>query len=520
MLSQDEIGRVLEEAYPRIEAHPGLRAEFAAGRTEFFWGGAPPPGGELRLLEWFVLERPSPTLGGVPVAIWGRAEGGRSFSGSEDVWTALQDSMAGVFEVTSEGMGGTCWVRDLFTLGQHPMAGGMDGSKFRPGDLLVGRVYPEASGTFVASRAAAVFRSPALRAALEKDLADMRRVRRGVLRVQQIELERLFHVALTAERGEASNGRQKAVAKLVLLGLGDDVSTRVVDRVVRGAASGQGDAVTEALNRLAFESSIDLEAAREALLELWEAERAREERLEAPGDAQTALEEFDRGRREGKSLELLFRDLERNLGIEDAQADEDSAGEEDEPVDPPGIVAGLIEEFLWDLARSHGAEHAAQREGLRIFGDYAAGVASTEELGRLHPIDFSARWLLDETDLDAPAASALIGFLAEFCAWLALEHDVDLGPGLDSILGNIREAMPRLTAARVARADVTGEVATVVQSSGAGLEVRLRDGASRLLGGPSGVLPGDVVRLDPNGSQAVRVYPAELALVLGGKRDV
>ena len=158
-------------------------------RGEFFGdpGAAGTPGAEVRHLEWFLLERPSEALGGIPAHVRQAEWRAALPAESAEVPASLRESLPGAFEVTALIGAEGVWVRDLFTQGEHPVAGTRAAGTLAAGDLLVGRLFPAGGGTFLLSPGVAVFRNTALLAAVRTDLQEMRRVRRGVLRVQQLE---------------------------------------------------------------------------------------------------------------------------------------------------------------------------------------------------------------------------------------------------------------------------------------------------------------------------------------------
>src|SRR5262245_50396327 len=152
MLSWDSIERGFEALLGLLEADPRVAREFEQSRAEFFEDAtaARGPGAERRHLEWFLLERPSETLGSVPVQAWQLGLDEVRASAGELKASFLQ-SLAGAFEVTSIVSGEGLWVRDLFTQGEHPVAEAGALGTIEAGDLLVGRLFPAGGGTFLLS---------------------------------------------------------------------------------------------------------------------------------------------------------------------------------------------------------------------------------------------------------------------------------------------------------------------------------------------------------------------------------
>jgi hypothetical protein len=527
MTSAEEITSSLERCYSLVAGDPGLRADFRASRSEFFPHpeGEQVPGAELRHLEWFLLERPSPVLGSVPLVAWTRGEGDELHAMSAGLRAALLSSIPGAFEVTSIDDGGGSWVRDLFTQGEHPLASTPVSSDLQAGDLLVGRLFPASEDVFVASPAAVVYRSSVLLSAVRADLDAMRKARRGVLRIQQLELERLFlGRGLELRRPPSSSDfRERARAGLVALGVAEERVTRILAHVRRAVSRGTSSEVTELLNQLAFETHVDLERARQILVETWEEERRFKERPTKNDDVRAALEVFDRGRGEGKDLDSLFSELERSLGLE-SEPTEEEQGEDSDTPEFPGIVRALVEEFLWDQEREKGVEHARRLEGLRVLGEYARDIGVLEELGRVRLLDFSARWLLDEPRLSARELEEVLDALAEFCVWAEEIHDIPLKREFEATLQELRPSVVRLAGVRRDEVVRPGELGRVVRADSDFVEVQFGDNQvcrPRSDESASQVRAGDLVRLDPSRALILAAYPPELAeLVPKGGRGL
>src|SRR5688572_9035793 len=456
MLAWPSIEQGLDRFLELVRADPRVREEFERSRGEFFSGAASRGSlDQLRHLEWFLLERPSSALGSTPAQAWQerwRAE--LPVSGGELV-AALLHSIPGAFEVSSLVPSEGLWVRDLFTLGEHPVAEAGAATNLAVGDMLVGRLFPAGAGTFLLSPSVSVFRNPALLAAVRRDLEEMRAVRRGVLRVQQLELERIFHrpgaVAVVPGTEEV---RARVASDLRRQGLTPKVVAGLLERVKAAARTADGRVITDILNGLAFETGVDLSQTRLALIELWDSERG------PPGaqagqdpastgseaDARAALAAFDRGRSEGKDLEQLFRELERDLGLDESE--EPASEEQDEVPDFSGVIAAVVEEFLWDAEREQGAERAKRWSVLRTLGNYGRDIGVFEELGSARLLDFT-RWILDESGLAGVAeVETLLEALTSFCQWCEERHDLPLWHQFGSTLDSLRTSLPRHLALR------------------------------------------------------------------------
>lgn len=447
MLSWKPIELGLERLLELVRGHARVQEEFERSRKEFFVdvSSSRTPLAELRHLEWFLLERPSPELGGIPVQVW-QAELG-SLPVARELGASLLQSIPGAFEVTSILEGEGLWLRDLFTLGEHPLSEIEATQAMEAGDLLVGRLFPAGAGTFLPSPAVAVFRNPVLVAAVRRDLEAMRAARRGVLRIQQLELERLFHGRsswpLAGE--ETADVFARARDALQEHGLGPEIVEEIVARILDTPMPARGRVITETLDTLAFETQVDLESTRLLLVELaGEAERVDQETETnaAAASVVEALEAFDRGRAEGKDLQQLFRELERDLGVE---GEEEHDSEED-PGGPElqGVIGAVIEEFLWEMERERGPEQARSWGVLRVLGEYASDIGVFEELGPARLLDFSARWVLDESGLgDSKAVESLLESLEAFCRWCEERQELPLWSQFGATLAGLRDSLPR-----------------------------------------------------------------------------
>ncbi len=511
---------------------PELEEELQTSFAEFTSLAPQAPGAALaaqRHFEWFLLERPSSHLGGIPAEILRDAWIARAGPEEKDFGEVFLTSIAGVFEISSTGPGAVLWVRDLFGLGEHPVEEPEAASELLPGDLLVGRLFPAGQGVFHLSAAVMCFRNPRLVEAVREDLQRMRAVRRGVLRVQQIELERLFFSARVAEEQHSTRVDQAALSasaldRLQRAGLSPSEARAAVDRAL---AARSGTDVTDLLNELAFETTADLAEARNALVELWTSKRSQELVSQVPAnpaqepsdDVQSALAAFDQGRAAGKDLEELFAALARDLGIGDLDDEEEDATSPDFP----GVVAAMVEEFLWDVGREEGPAAVETLEPIWLFARYGSGIGVFENLGQNDLVDFCARWLLDESGLtEADDYRSAIQALERFCRWCEEHHSIALFSALQPNLEALLEAVPRLSRARpylVPRAP-EHESFEVLRSDPERFELRRLSGGEMLRpdAHPAAALlrPGELVRgsLQARSLQASAVYPAQLWTLL------
>ena len=565
--NETDLEHALGALLSAVLEHPAGAQEWAAARREFgalsasAGAGAPArlPGPDAagdsgtsdptveaalaqalrRAEEWFVLERHSPGLGGVPIEL--SLHGGLDLDDDpeEDALAALLASTASVFEVTGVNAGEGVWVRDLLAFGEHPLIEPEGSRSLAVGDLLVGRLFPVGDELYRISRAAGVFRSPALKEALGRDLEQARSGRRGVVRLASPELERMFF----GPSPEQERRRVAAIARGVLVRGG--LSGAEVEAIFARLAStpfdgrmlpGGSDAVGDIMAELAFDTEVDLEPTRAALLELWPLMSPRPAAAEAPGaaplqaegerrrTAADAMAAFDRGRAEGRDLEELFRQLERDLELEEGSQSTDATHPEDDPEagapDFPGVVGAMVEEYLWELERERGAHAAELQAILRKLSVFAEPIGLFEELGGRELLSFTAVWLPQWGELETPAeARSILDALDGFCSWVDERHELPLRKAYDEHTAGIRASLPRVTAAnraRTERAEATaGDWFAVQEVRGARVDVT--DGRGRVVtcAVPMPITahlePGDLIRGRTAGEslEVFCVYPPE-----------
>lgn len=470
---------------------PGLSDELAATGAAFLGRSGPRPGSDdevltrRRHLEWFLLERPSSALGGVPIEVLmhGGLETEQRELPPEDLIAALVSSHCGIFQVTGVRSGEGVWLRDMLAYGEYPLQEVEGSLALEEGDLVVGRVFPIGAELYRMSAAAGMWRNPELVAALGADLERVRSQRRGVQRLSQEELETMFW-------GDAKRNREASVqrARAVLTSAGlsrvdiEDIFTHLRTTPYDPARRlpGGGDAVGAVLDHLAFDTEVDLGHARAALLEVWPALSAPP--VAAPTseeiDVARAIAKFDQGRTEGRDLEDLFNELESELQIEDGEAEDDTSP----APDFPGVVGAMVEEFLWEIANEEGAEVATGHESLRELSRFGASIGLFEELGSRELLSFTAVWLPEWGGMQSAAeAQAMLGSLRAFCAWSEDRHEHPLATAFDDEIAPLEQSLPRIVEAnrcRVRAEPTSGELYEYV--AGAAGQAEIQDGAGGL----------------------------------------
>ncbi|MCZ6598836.1 MAG: hypothetical protein O7B99_14455 [Planctomycetota bacterium] len=544
-ISDASIEHGLQRLAALAEELSGLESEIVASATVFFAGGSAADyiggGGEQaemlarrRHLEWFFLERPSEVLGGVPAeALLDRwLEEDEEADG--ELASAFLMSLAGVFEVTGVEEGRGVWLHDLFGHGEYPIVEPEAAGELMTGDLVVGRLFAVGESLYRLSPAAASFRNAELAAALRRDMKRLQKSRRGVMRIAQSELERMFHApdaTFALAPREPRELARSALDQLVAAGLPESVVTGLLDEISAAAREPEGATagralVTEALNRLAFDTVVDLELARKLMFELcsaWQMQagcadaRRRTEQAAPADEVRAALERFEKRRASGHDLEKLFRGLEDDLGLDPGG---ESENEETAPAFP-GVVGAMVAEFLWDVERERGAEEAAHYEAFKSFARFASAIGVFENLGRRDLLDFAARWLLDEKEVEsAEEARVSLAALREFCRWSEERHQVPLWTSFGDTLERLEASLPRLVEARhhcvdgfdedsmLYEYDVDGTEPVLIGADDARHSVRLDREIAALL------VPGDLLFAIIPARGEARVfacYPPELA---------
>ncbi|MEZ5979995.1 MAG: hypothetical protein R3F34_17525 [Planctomycetota bacterium] len=260
MRSEDVYAKCLEALHRLHLSTSEGRAEQAVA-AEAFLGGNHLELADLdsrrRFLEWFLLERPSESLGEPPV----RALQGAlldELAGDDDaeiVVAGLLDSRVGAFEVRDVQPGRGLWLHDLLGLGAYPVQEVTASSEIAAGDVAVGRVFAVGDGLFAMSPATALFRREGLVDALRSDAERLRASRRGTLRVTQIELESMFFPRRSVSRDELEKCETRAVELLSGAGFDEQERGELV-ALMRTAAANDAPlasaSISAVLDRAAF----------------------------------------------------------------------------------------------------------------------------------------------------------------------------------------------------------------------------------------------------------------------------
>jgi hypothetical protein len=542
--NRHDIDRAFDVLTALVREDPELSAELEESRSHFFRRGE--PHGDRRTrdlaarrhLEWFLLERESPSLRAVPIEALLKRDGALAGQLLVEDGRALTHSHCSVFEVTDVDPGNGVWLKDLVCTGAYAIAEPRGSQLLRAGDVIAGRVFPLENAVHHVSGAASFFRNPQLLAALQDDLKRARASRRGVLRLTQDQIESMFYGADGEEPAKDAVGDARAL--LLAAGVAADGVDEILEELASEPLSttavlpGQRDKLGELLDRLAFETAIDLDAARRALLDAWMelsrrgpgsgpsiAVAAHDVGRGSAGGVAQAIAEFDRKRKTGVPIEQAFSELESELSLEEAL---ESEGEELTPApDFPGVVGAVIEEFLWESEREIGTARASELACLRSLGRWAAHVGVFENLSARDLLSYLCVWLPENDEIqNADGARRLLAALQAFSRWVDETQGLALHAACSPTLQRLQESLPRLAEANRRRtrraAPHEGELFECV-SAAAGSRMTLRDRKDREheAGIDAHLLewlrPGDYLRgrLQSDGDIAVYgCYPAEM----------
>ena len=475
----------------QLEANPKLHAEVQRARRQFFGNEADArerrgdsDAGEHRFAEWFVLERDSEVLGAVPVAVPALAEQVKELLGS----------LVGAFHVTLAAKNGV-EARDLQDGEDLELV--VPSETLRPGDLLVGRLFPLENGQWIPSSSAAVFRpGEEIGLAFQRDYTRLELDRR----LQQVELEHL----LLRRADQTPSPTAGTVAKVplehleadldrLLDGSGSKYSAAEVSELLAEAGN-PGPVMGPLLDDLAFDTAVDLDRARELLLQIWNsyhegdkpktaaAEGAGAEPL-PPGETlgERLVRTLDEGLSRKRDVGEVFAQLERLAGI-DPEADDDGddnpfdRGEEEddgEPAERPadgariaedehdddeddrrgdevaaGDVGPLVEEYLWEA----GIDTPEVGATLRMW----VGVQGNAALPHIDLVDVTGqdlmRFLLHvylgaAPECRAEEVRASFGTLQGFFAWAERTQEMELASVVQACRGSLLDHLDRLATA-------------------------------------------------------------------------
>ena len=445
----DPTARIAELAR-RVSAEPRLRAELQRARREFFGEAMAGHGSDVaehRFAEWFLLERESETLGAVPSTV-------PPFDRESE---GLGGSIVGLFLV--ESIGQTVLVKDVQDreiLELEP------GGAHAVGDLLVGRLYPRAGERWLPSAA-----TPTLRPGRELADAFLRDVARLELgrRLHQIELEHLLlrHHEERAEPPVAGPPpapivpleHLEADLERLLRNAGAPLDASAISQELREAPR-PGTLIGPLLDRLAFDTDVDLDRARQLLLEIWNAHHegdpaADDTDCATPGPPGESLGErlvrtLEEGLGQRRNVEDLFAELERMAGVDPEEEEEGDDGAAANMEGDGGELAALVAEYEWETER-HDAE-GPLRLWIELQRNAAVPTTDLTAIGRHDLMRLLLHvYLRSAPDERAARVRSAFADLERFYEWLAATQELDRRAVLGECRGALLEHLDRLQAA-------------------------------------------------------------------------
>ena len=437
-----EILQLLEELEKRALADPKLAAEWEKARNLFphaQWQEED----HWRFREWFLLERKSDALGSPPILAWSP-----NSLNEKDVWSRLMDSMMGVFVSNGKQRqddGGELlelselWTgRTLTVLDEH--ARDLDAA---PEDaVFLGRFVLATDPFFAPLPGVRMASAPGLLPALERDLAAARAAHSRA-RLSQLELEKLCNwVPANADPNPQYFSDIEPQISAILASEPEWDLGKLQHSL---AEVGPG----ETLNKIAFETKLDLEELRRILPEYEQSLRQQVKQAEteqaisrgqqliqkatsnanpqipAAPQIDQALKGFDLGRTNGASLDQRFAELEQALGLPEGISAEPEFDLGDDQ-DPVGIIpAGGIQLWMEAYAWERQAEKTAPPELLQM-----AEFLKAQDLAAVDAEDLTASTILPYL-LAAGQPHAIRARNAEirdFLDWAESEQGALLGP--------------------------------------------------------------------------------------------
>ena len=278
----DGIQHLLSRLMEQVRAERTLAAEVLRAEREFFQA-APlrmaqvdvahiEPSNEVlsarhRFREWYLIERESQVLGTVPVQCLAMSDADRE---------TLSDSLVGVFRVTG-GNHAEYSIEDLQGGVIHDLSR-IEGVDLVPGDVLIGRLYVGALDVFVGSPALGCQRdASALATAFQNDIRQLDLDRR----LTQAEIELLMFRGVSD--GSGTTAPETAIplehleadleTHLLKGGVEEGtLSATSISNALR-AAPRPGMIMNPMLEKIAFDSAVDIQAVQQLLLKIWEYHR-------------------------------------------------------------------------------------------------------------------------------------------------------------------------------------------------------------------------------------------------------
>jgi hypothetical protein len=344
-LGQEDFLGLLQQLEARCHADRTLSEEWGKAWRDYENEGIADPHALHRFREWFLLERPADALGTPPAVAWAPDAPEES-----SLWHRMLDSFFGIFQGMGEDQQGFPLLEDLWSGRQIRLIG--EKMSMDSNGVLLGRVALGGDDYHVPLTGATFLIAPGLAEALTNDLSRIR-AEQPRSRLSQRQCEGLLKPYLDSSVTQPnSHGRVEELEE-ILSGQSEwtpkDITT-LVEQI----------GTHEALNTLAFETNLDLEALRRFLLsgspqEPTPSIETDETQLDRD-KTKRALDNFEQSQRARLDVDTIFVNLEKDLGLKEGTSDpyQEAVQQEEDPGnrvgldDTPGITV-LMATYLWEM---------------------------------------------------------------------------------------------------------------------------------------------------------------------------
>ncbi len=432
---------LLQSLERRVLETPGLAGEWSRTRELYALGSAD-PGCLARFRQWFLLERPSELLGAPPVVVFAPDP-----VPEDSPWECLLDSFLGIFRPRggedAVDLGGPLWLEDLWSRRPVLARPGSQG-RWPAGEFLaVGRLVLADEEQYEPLPGLLILRAPGLAEALERDLAAIR-ARDPRARLSQETCERLFAPFLPAPAPARDLEELERALAAVVEDSGLSLDTLRRDLLEDGPG--------EVLDRLAFDTRLDLEYLRTILLRWHLLLTAPPPVAEPPGAPPrvplvpaAALARFDSGRDQGRPLAELFHELEEDLGLPPGTS-EGEPGAVDPAVRAPASFAVWVQAYTWEAEAGGRTLVSGERELLEAFAAFLDATGAVRELRELRPGHVLAFLLQGEARELATRARRLQPFLR----WAVAEQEAELADLPAHLAGSLGDRLQQIATCNAA----------------------------------------------------------------------
>ncbi len=454
-----------------------------------------------RFREWFLLERNSEALGAPPLLALAPVP-----EEEDSHWTKMFAAYLGIFQALGPDATGMPTFEDLWSGRQIRLDQELPGSQ--EGILLYGFVVEVDDQHHAPLPGSCLLAGGELSDALAGDLSRIRVEQPGG-RLSLRSCEEFLQLALQGQSNPeiAASNLDQALEQLFQGVPQWDPQRLQLEIQQRGVAA--------TMNRLAFETNIDLEELRQILAQERSTVSPQETRVKPPetstaieepiqADVQRALDSFDQILNQQQNLDEAFRTLERELGLEEGTSSVDPEEQIllQQPPEPtedmgPEQVPGM--NFWLDCVRWERRQDLAPRDGVNeaVEEAWLQHLATTHE-GELEPQDIGQQEALSFlVQAENPQAmETRHSGLRPFLQWLRQEQEAPLP---DWLIQADRDAPEWLRLQAVVACNQAGrqkdwrpEAMTVIAATNP-LQVQAEDDVA------------DVIGMDPSCSEQVRI---------------